>query len=375
MSLVNDMLEDLDRRTRDGERARSTGLRAVQARRRSRRLAWTCLGLATLAACGIAAVAWIAGRPSAETAPARSASLPSAAIQPLPAVASAPPAPPMPSLASPEPTTTRAAPTLLAPGAAEAPPTSPAPPIAAQGDPASESPVAIEEPPTGGEPFANAAPPPSQSIARGGQVAARGEPIAPKRLADELVHEGAQLIAGGRLDAGLDAWRRALELDPTRAEVAARAARRLLAAQRPAEARVWIDRSRATRPDDPVLRELDARAWLAVAGPEAALRSLEPTLPPFEAAPGLHALRAALLQREGRHAEALEAYRALVTRAPGEGRAWFGLAVSAHVLGREAEARIAYHHALGDPSLPGALARHARRRLARGAARPGEDPS
>lgn len=75
------------------------------------------------------------------------------------------------------------------------------------------------------------------------------------------------------------------------------------------------------------------------------------------------ALRAAALQRLGRHAEAAEAYGSLSRRDPEQVTHWVGLAISLEALDRGSEAGMAYRRALVDPRLAPSLRAFAQTRL------------
>ncbi|MCC2656161.1 MAG: biosis protein MshN [Panacagrimonas sp.] len=75
------------------------------------------------------------------------------------------------------------------------------------------------------------------------------------------------------------------------------------------------------------------------------------------------ALRAAALQRLGRHAEAAEAYAALTTRDPIEPAHWVGLAISLEREQRPEPARIAYRRALQSDRLAPSLRAFAQDRV------------
>lgn len=72
---------------------------------------------------------------------------------------------------------------------------------------------------------------------------------------------------------------------------------------------------------------------------------------------------AALLNRVGRHHEAVERYQAATQLAPNEGRWWAGLGIALDAEGKTAEARAAYQKASGLPGLPAELALHIEQRL------------
>ncbi len=72
---------------------------------------------------------------------------------------------------------------------------------------------------------------------------------------------------------------------------------------------------------------------------------------------------AALLNRVGRHREAVERYQAATMLAPNEGRWWAGLGIALDAEGKTAEAREAYQRARGLPGLPAELSLHIDQRL------------
>ena len=69
--------------------------------------------------------------------------------------------------------------------------------------------------------------------------------------------------------------------------------------------------------------------------------------------PDFQALRGAVLQRMGRHAEAVDAYHAALAAGAGQATTWIGLGISLEGVGRRAEAATAYRKALGSGPLSG----------------------
>lgn len=63
--------------------------------------------------------------------------------------------------------------------------------------------------------------------------------------------------------------------------------------------------------------------------------------------PDFQALRGAVLQRMGRHAEAVDAYHAALAGGAGQATTWIGLGISLEGVGRRPEAATAYRKALG----------------------------
>ncbi|MGR8918525.1 MAG: tetratricopeptide repeat protein [Gammaproteobacteria bacterium] len=74
---------------------------------------------------------------------------------------------------------------------------------------------------------------------------------------------------------------------------------------------------------------------------------------------------AALEQRLGQHAEAIESYRAALGASPRRGQWWIGLAISLAAAGRPDEADGAFRRALEDRQLSDRLRGYANRELVR----------
>jgi MSHA biogenesis protein MshN len=75
------------------------------------------------------------------------------------------------------------------------------------------------------------------------------------------------------------------------------------------------------------------------------------------------ALRGTVLQRLGRHADAVTAYQSALTKSVQPGGTWTGLGISLEALGRRGEAAQAYKHALGAGPLPAELRDYAEARI------------
>lgn len=77
-----------------------------------------------------------------------------------------------------------------------------------------------------------------------------------------------------------------------------------------------------------------------------ALETLQRHAPAVEADPGFHLLLAATLRQLGRHEDAFEHYGTITTASPDNTRAWLGRALSAETLGHADAARAAYARVL-----------------------------
>jgi MSHA biogenesis protein MshN len=79
---------------------------------------------------------------------------------------------------------------------------------------------------------------------------------------------------------------------------------------------------------------------------EAALAVMDKADPAGAETSSFQTLRGAVLQRLGRHAEAVDAYQHAVRAAPQQAASWLGLAISYEALGRNTDARDAYRRSL-----------------------------
>ena len=101
-----------------------------------------------------------------------------------------------------------------------------------------------------------------------------------------------------------------------------------------------------------------ARLQMEKGDGDAAWRTLQRLSAQGAASVEYHALTAAVLQRLGRHHEAADQYRAALSIAPNEGRWWLGLAMALEAEGNGAEAKKAFGTAKA-MGLPGELANYA----------------
>lgn len=114
---------------------------------------------------------------------------------------------------------------------------------------------------------------------------------------------------------------------------------------------------------DPDLRQLKAR-WLAVGGrPHEAVSLLESDKPELAAFPDYHALLASYYQQLGQAEPAAGVYAELLTFNPAQANWWAGRALALDRLERYDEAKVAYERALVLPGLSGQLAQFAKQRL------------
>ena len=338
MSLINQVLRDLDQR-RAAPAAASPAVRTTPASR-SRRGAWMVIaGVATL---GIAAsaVAWssLGSRP-APTMPAPSAPVAAAPAPLTPVVVVTAPAPvAAPSPASPASSTSQ-------------------PRMEPRREPASDLRVAV------------AAPTAPKPIARD-EGAPVGEPRIEKRApsrtarerADAAYQRGVAAHQQGQLDDAAAAYAAALREEPSLASAREALAGVLIAQGRADDAQAVLVEGVARTPQHTGLALMLARL-LAERGELQRAAGVLEGAPITSASAEEHALRAAILQRLGRHAEAAEGYATALRTTPNQGVWWMGLGISLAAEGRNGSAREAFSRARATGTLAPELGRYVEQRL------------
>lgn len=218
----------------------------------------------------------------------------------------------------------------------------------AEPKPASRATVSETQPPkaaVGERPMQGAAAP------AGSRVEKRDRTRTPAEQAESEFRRAATLLGQARVKEAEDALAAALAADP--AHDGARQTLAALLLERGAldEARRLLEEGLALSPAHPRFALALARILIERGDHAGALSALARVPPSAES----ELLRGGALQRLGRHAEAADAYRAAVRDSPENGAAWLGLAISLEALGREPEAAAAYRRAAASGTLaPGA---------------------
>ncbi|HEY8051528.1 MAG TPA: tetratricopeptide repeat protein [Steroidobacteraceae bacterium] len=167
---------------------------------------------------------------------------------------------------------------------------------------------------------------------------------------------GAALLTQGRAVEAEEAFGAALAADP-----AHEAARQALVAMdleqnRLEEARRLLQEGVALSPGNALFATVLARIYAERRDYGAALEVLNGVKAPGQENPELQSLRGTVLQKLGRDAEAAEAFRMSLRSLPQNGAGWMGLGISLESLGKKAEASDAFRRAAGAGTL-GAEAR------------------
>ncbi|MDB5798551.1 MAG: hypothetical protein JWP36_2453 [Paucimonas sp.] len=355
MSLINQMLQDLEAGA--GDKAAATTLpeevqAAMPAARDRRPLLFAALALAGLAAMGF--VGWqrygapvlVQNRP-ADIPPELSLKI-SAALLPMEMTLDAKPLPMEGAASGAEAVAGPAAP-AFAPQAMGKPPF---PAAVAEADPRNRA--GATPPVTGPEGGAGAgarsrSEPRTEAAAPAGREAAAADTSTrdsgARSPAENEYRRGLELGRQNRPADAIAAFERALQLDRGLLPARQALATQLVEAKRFDEAsghlQEWLAENRANGSWAMML----ARIQLDRGETRAAIDTLSRTLPYDRERPDYQAFMAALLQKEGRHREAVDYYLTALRRAPQNAAWWMGLGISLQADSRPGEARDAFTRA------------------------------
>ena len=323
MSVINQMLRELDAR---GNAAADVPVTPIRPSGANRRPAWRALGWAGLAAAGAGAIYWmLAGIPAAE-APQEDVS---ARAQP-----DIPPTAPVVPANQP---VLQPADAAIGPSAAEPPPQARVPAVDSAQEPAMPS-FPVPSAPAVATPQADQVPRQSAPAV----VKSMAE-LSPEAEAQHHYDDAQVLRRVGKADAAIGKYRLALERNPAMAAARLQLAR-LLQEQGRAEAALALLKSGfELRPDDG-LAIATGRLLVDLGQRDAALDWLRRGQAGLRAAD--HALMGALLAQAHRYEEASRAYQRALAADPGQGGWLLGLGLSLEAQGRADEARAAFRSAL-----------------------------
>jgi len=381
MSLINQVLQDLDRRHANGGampaavRTASTPVKAAPAWRLA-----LIAGAVLLVAVGSAAIAWsMANR-----------SLPAAGVHaaaPVAVVAPAPTPVVVVSASAPVPAASAAAPVVaaLAPAAAVAVPASAGLPAASTVG-AAVSPKSAEKTymasvqPKAARAVETAAPvelpstalalAPTSTVRPSAPLALAGESRIEKRTPGRTAHEraeaeyqrGVSLHLAGQYAEAAVAYTAALREESTLITARQALAGVLLNQGKSEDARVVLNEGLAIAPQNIGLAMTLARLHVERGELQRAAEVLQPTDTASMSAED-HAFRAAVLQRINRHAEASEHFAAALRTVPNNGVWWMGLGISQAADGHGENAKEAFNRARSSGGLTPELAQYVEQRL------------
>ena len=358
MSVINKMLQDLDRRQALGAGGETNVVRASSTRSGGHEWFWRILVVLLTVALGW--MGWVAiqllpRKPIAtELAFQAAAEARSRAAKPAPAAAPAPvPAAPVTQAApaeEPKPTEEKAAPAT--------PMVSDALRLALQLETPIQERASQPAKSTAPAPRAVSAKPKATSAEPApakGTVDKRPRASSGSESAEAHFRRAALLLNHGRVSEAEDQLAGALRADPSHAAARQAYVALLIEQRRLHEAQRLLEDALALNPEQPTLALTLARILVGQREYRGALEVLERAGP--AAGADFQAMRGAVLQRVGRHADAVNAYQtALQAGAAQPATSWIGLAISLESLGRKSEAVLAYRRALA----AGPLAQEAR---------------
>lgn len=193
---------------------------------------------------------------------------------------------------------------------------------------------------------------------------ASGGAVKRVRPEEGLFIQAKRAWAGGRMAEAEEALRKTLTLDAGHLPARLMLATLLLNEKRLVEAVDITGTASAGQGANTGLVVIRARALDGLGQTESALDYLGRAVPKGRPAPvAVEQLRAALLQKLGRYAESAALYRRLVGRDQVDAQSWAGLGISLEGAGERDEALAAYRRALAVNSLPLPLTDYLRRRV------------
>jgi MSHA biogenesis protein MshN len=349
MSVINKMLQDLDRRQALGAAPETAVVRPQAATTGNREWFWRVLVVlltAALAWMGWVAIQLLPRKPvatefafqAAAEAKSRAAAKP-AAVAPAP-TPPAPPAEPVAAQPAPAPEVVLPAPSVTVPPAQDSlrlattleTPVQETPPAPAKVE-APTKPVAVKPKPAAAPPVAKAS------------VDKRDRKSSASDNAEAHFRRAALLLSQGRVSEAEERLQAALQADPSHVAARQTYVSLLLEHQRVDSARHLLQEGLAINPAQATFGFGLARIYVEQRDYPAALEVMD-RVGLAARNPEFQALRGAVLQRLGRHSEALEAYDNAIRGGKPPATTWIGLGISLEAVGRRSDAAQAYRRAL-----------------------------
>ncbi|MDR9435460.1 MAG: tetratricopeptide repeat protein [Thiohalophilus sp.] len=363
MSLINQMLKDLEKRRADSVSSPDGSLQGVNrysvARRRPPYLVYALAASLILLVVLVAVLGWFylnTPQPAGASAPPiATAPVPAVETAPLPQADSGQNSPSAESVtagsstAERDSTEEKAAPQTVTPAKNQ---TAAKPKPASEPEPEPTSRVEHQPARTG-----SAVDETSQ------QVTKRNRPLSDEQRAELAYKKGYQLLGREQTEAGERHLREALQHYRQHHRARELLAGVYIKSGRYVEAATLLKEGVALAPQNSLFAKLYARVLLKQDKPTQAIAVLERQPPPMGVDRDYHALLAAIYQQAGYHLKAAATYRDLLRVNPRQGNWWIGLGVSLEQLEKYTEARSAYERARNSPTLAESLKEYAAERL------------
>ncbi|MBI3529796.1 MAG: tetratricopeptide repeat protein [Betaproteobacteria bacterium] len=187
--------------------------------------------------------------------------------------------------------------------------------------------------------------------------------VTPPERAEIAFRRGVTQLQEGRANSAELDFRDALKQDPSHSGARQALLGLLLDNGRNNEAEQLLRKALEINPRQPRHAMVLARLEVERGEVAGAINTMVGALPYVQSDPDFHAFLAALLQREGRHREAVDYYRAALRGVPGNGVWMMGLGISLRAANQSAEARDAFQHAIESRQLTPELQEFVERQL------------
>ena len=231
--------------------------------------------------------------------------------------------------------------------------------------PAADPPAKAEAPPKPAPVAERVAPLPPEPVADAspGAIDKQMREVAPSERAEIAFRKGVAQIQEGRPNAAELDFREALKQDPSHVGARQALLGLLLDSGRNNEAEQLLRKTLEANPRQPRHAMVLARLEVERGDVTSAINTMVGVLPYVKSDPDFHAFLAALLQREGRHREAVDYYRAALRGTPGNGVWMMGLGISLRASNQSAEAQDAFQRAIESNQLSPELKQFVERQL------------
>ena len=352
MSVINKMLQDLDRRQALGAATEAAVVRPQATKTANREWFWRVLVVlltAALAWMGWVAIQLLPRKPvatelafqAANEAKSRTAAKPAAATPaPTPPASPAIVAEPVAAQPAPPPEVVLPAPAVTTPPAQDA--LRLATTLQTPLEQPQPEPAKVEAPKT---PVVIKPKPAAAPVAKAGVVDKRDRKSSAGENAEAHFRRAALLLSHGRVSEAEERLQAALRSDPSHVAARQTYVSLLLEHQRVDAARRLLQEGLAIQPGQTTFAFALARIHVEQRDYLSALEVMD-RVGLAAGNPEFQALRGAVLQRLGRHSEALEAYDNAIRGGTPPATTWIGLGISLEAVGRRSDAAQAYRRAL-----------------------------